>query len=76
MTCPLSNHCYLVIIIIDDKKVVAVKDVTDHRGPFIQKVFSAKVPVLRSRGLFYHSHCRDHRVINIIVINCIVFFAN
>ena len=43
-------RCFDIIL---DQKVVAVKDMTDNRGSFIRdKVFSAKVPVLQSRGLY------------------------
>ena len=59
--CPLSNHHRCCLAFIIDKKVVAVKDVTDNRGTFItDKVFSAEIPVLRSRGVYYDTHCDIH----------------
>ena len=74
--CPLSNHHRCCLAFIIDKKVVAVKDVTDNRGAFItDKVFSAEVPVLLSRGPYYDTHCnihhdqrKDHILINNIPI--------
>ena len=58
--------------------MVAVKDVTDNRGSFIKEVFSAEVPVLRSRGVYYDTHCDIHhdQQEDHIIINNIPIIAN